>query len=160
VSLWDGPVTGEPDRTGTVTRLAPEADPSSRTITVFVEVKQDPSSTDRLLPGAFVQGRVRTPDPDLRVLLPRRAIRSGRVMLVTTDDDGIRRIVVHPVVTGYSLDARLPEVDPNETEWVVLALGAEPPAGSLVAVTALGQLEPGVRVLLSDDVPGTDGERP
>lgn len=160
VSLWDGPVTGEPDRTGTVTRLAPEADPASRTITVFVEVRQDPSSTERLLPGSFVQGRVRTPDPDLRVLLPRRAIRSGRVMLVQTEPDGTRRITAHPVATGYSLDARLPEVDPNETEWVALALGAEPPAGALVAVTALGQLEQGVRVLLSDDAAGPDGDRP
>lgn len=160
VSLWDGPVTGEPDRTGTVTRLAPEADPSSRTITVFVEVRQDPSSTERLLPGSFVQGRVRTPDPDLRVLLPRRAIRSGRVMLVQTEPDGTHRITPHPVATGYSLDARLPEVDPNETEWVALALGAEPPAGALVAVTALGQLEQGVRVLLSDDAADPDGDRP
>lgn len=151
VSVWLGEAVGEPTHTGKVTRLSPEADASNRTITVFVEVEQEPEASDRLLPGAFVHGRVRTPDPVRRVVLPRRAIRSGRVMVIETDKQGVRRVRVHPVETGYAIDGRLPEVDPVETEWVVLAPGTEPPAGSPVAVTALEQLRPGARVRLSGD---------
>jgi len=157
VSLWTGPAVGRPDHVGRITRLAPEADAASRTITVFVEVDQDPTRTDRLLPGAFVQGRVRTPDLVERVVLPRRSIRSGRVYLIGPEEDAGRLVSVHAVETGYALDARFPEVDPSETEWVVLAPGTEPPAGSLVAVTALEQLQTGVRVRLDGPAPARTG---
>lgn len=163
VSLWTGPAVGRPDHVGRITRLAPEADPASRTITVFVEVEQDPGRFDRLLPGAFVQGRVRTPDPTERVVLPRRSIRSGRVFLIGPEEGDGRVVSVAPVETGYALDARFPAIDPGETEWVVLAPGAAPPAGSLVAVTALEQLQPGARVRVegpagSGEDSGTDSD--
>lgn len=151
VSVWQDAPTGAPSHTGSITRLAPEADPASRTITVFVEVVQDPARPDRILPGSFVHARVRTPDPDQRVVLPRRAIRAGRIMLLESDGDGdARRVRVHPVRTGYALEGRFPSVDPAESEWVVLEPGTEPPPGSLVAVTALEQLEPGARVVLAE----------
>lgn len=159
VRLWTGAAVGPAAHVGRITRFSPEADPASRTITVFVEVQQDPARADRLLPGAFVHGRVVTPDPVERVVLPRRAIRSGRVMVVEPIDrsdgssdnapdaaDGLVR--VYSVETGYAIDGRFPEVDPAETEWVVLTPGATPPPGSRVAVTALEQLSPGVRVRL------------
>jgi multidrug efflux pump subunit AcrA (membrane-fusion protein) len=153
VSLWNGAAVGEPQHVGRVTRFSPEADADSRTITVYVEVEQDPARSDRLLPGSFVHGRVRTPDPMDRVVLPRRAIRSGRVMLVDADGSGERRVRVHPVRTDYALEASFPDIDPTENEWVVLLPDSVPPAGSMVAVTALEQLLPGMRVLL----PGEEG---
>ena len=39
---------------GKVVRIAPEADPQTRTFTAFVEVEQDPGSASPLLPGQFV----------------------------------------------------------------------------------------------------------
>jgi len=152
VSLWSGAAVGEPQHVGRIMRFSPEADADSRTITVFVEVEQDPTRPDRLLPGSFVHGRVRTPDPADRVVLPRRAIRSGRVMLVDADGSagggGERRVRVHLVRTDYSLEGSFPQIDPSENEWVVLLPDSVPPAGSMVAVTALEQLRPGMRVLL------------
>lgn len=160
VSLWTGPAVGRPDHVGRITRLSPEADPASRTITVFVEVTQDPDRADRLLPGAFVQGRVRTPDPAERVVLPRRSIRSGRVYLIGPAEDAGRPISVHRIETGYAIDARFPDIDPDETEWVVLVPGTGPPAGSLIAVTALDQLQPGARVRIEGDRPNAPRTTP
>ncbi|MCC5824038.1 MAG: HlyD family efflux transporter periplasmic adaptor subunit [Phycisphaerales bacterium] len=151
VSLWNGPAGAGPTHIGTITRLAPEADPASRTITVFVEVRQDPVRSDRMLPGSFVHARVRTPDTVERVILPRRAIRSGRVLLLVPDEGGELRVRPHPVRTGYAIDGRFPEIDPTESEWIVLDPETAPPPGSKVAVTALEQLEPGARVLVSDE---------
>jgi RND family efflux transporter MFP subunit len=151
VSLWNGPAVGPAAHVGRITRLSPEADPATRTVTVFVEVVQDPEDPERLLPGVFVHGRVRTPDPRARVVVPRRAVRSGRLMLLEPGADGEHRVVVRPVETGYALDARFPEVDPAEREWVVLAPGSEPSPGSRVAVTALEQLAPGTRVRLAGE---------
>jgi multidrug efflux system membrane fusion protein len=160
VSLWNGSAVGEPQHVGRVTRFSPEADADSRTITVYVEVEQDPTRSDRLLPGSFVHGRVRTPDPADRVVLPRRAIRSGRVMLVDADASGERRVRVHPVRTDYALEASFPEIDRTENEWVVLQPGSVPPAGSMVAVTALEQLQPGMRVLLPGEEPADAATAP
>lgn len=71
---------------GTVIRVAPEIDPATRTITVFVEVRQDPSaattiSTDLLLPGQFVSGRVITETTRQCLAVPRLAVKSDRVMV-------------------------------------------------------------------------------
>lgn len=159
VRLWTGAAVGPAAHVGRITRFSPEADPARRTVTVFVEVEQDPTRADRLLPGAFVQGRVTTPDPVRRVVLPRRAIRAGRVMLIDPlegagPDTGVVRVFT--VETGYAIDGRFPEVDPVETEWVVLAAESIPPPGSRVAVTALEQLSPGVRVRLLGAGDGRD----
>jgi multidrug efflux pump subunit AcrA (membrane-fusion protein) len=151
VSLWTDEAAGTPAHTGRVVRLAPEADAASRTITVFVEVQQDPASPTRLLPGAFVHARVRTPDPVARVVLPRRAVRAGRIMVVEPDAEGQHRVRVVTVRVDYAIDGRLPEIEPVETEWVVLDPDTVPPPDARIAVTSLETLEPGVRVRLSEE---------
>lgn len=157
VSLWIGDAEGEPAQRGVITRIAPEADASSRTITVYVEVEQDSSDADRLLPGQFVLGRVTTRDPDQRVVLPRRAIQGEYVFIAQAeeDDDGnetmvVRRVAVRP---AYGFDAELPELDRYETQWVTLEHGREPPTGSAVIVSLLDQIEVGMRVQLAERDP-------
>lgn len=145
VDLWQGEPIGEPAHEGRVTRLGPAADAATRTITVYVEVEQDPDSDDRLLPGVFVHGRVRSPDPTPRVAVPRRAIRSGRVLTLTQGEDGLYVVGAVPVRTAYALDGRL-ESDPTETEWAVLEAGADIPSDALIATTSIELLRPGVRV--------------
>lgn len=153
VSLWAGEPVGEPSHTGRVTRLGPAADAGTRTIAVFVEVAQDPRANERLLPGVFVHGRVSTPDPAERIAVPRQAIRSGRVMLLTEGDDGLFEVTPVDVEIAYSIDASLPEIDPREREWAVLAAGTELPAGAKIATTSIELLSAGLRVR----VEGTEG---
>ena len=67
---------------GTVARVAPEADSTTRTLTVFVEVRQDPSRGHRLLrPGQFVIGRVESAGVEDWIIVPRRAVESDRVLI-------------------------------------------------------------------------------
>ncbi len=146
VGLWVRDVDGEPDQMGQITRIAPEADSASRTMTVFVEVEQDASDADRLLPGQFVHGRVVTHDPYERVILPRRAVQSDQVFVAVLNDDGTRSIEIHSVRIAYSFESWMPEIDPIETQWVALEVGFEPIEGSLIAVSLLDQIMAGMKV--------------
>ncbi len=149
--LWVGTPGGEPDWTGQVVRIAPEADEGSRTITVYIEVRQDPEDPHRLLPGQFVQGRVATHDEHDRVILPRRAVQSNTVFVAGPLENGIRVIEKVPVRVAYSFEGQRPEIDPGESEWVALQLGYEPVEGSPVVVSLLDQVNTGMKVRLDRD---------
>lgn len=154
VSVWQGEPVGAPSHAGRVTRRGPSADDATRTITVYVEVEQDPARPDRLLPGAFVHARLRTPDPTPRVIVPRRAIRSGRVMaLVDADEPGSFIVRPIPVRTEYAFDAPMRDVDPDETEWSALAPTDALPKGVRVATTSLEAIVAGMTVRLESDTP-------
>ena len=85
------PSSGSASYEGVVKRIAPEIDPASRTVTVFVEIEQDvdTSSTvnpsELLLPGQFVSGRVISSQAIRAFLLPRVAVRAERVMVIDPD---------------------------------------------------------------------------
>lgn len=89
---------------GVVARIAPEADASTRDITVFVEINQDPQhlydrlapaardeSADHthpseptlglLLPGHFVTGSVIAPERERRLVVPRKALNQDRLLV-------------------------------------------------------------------------------
>lgn len=149
--LWVREPVGEPQWVGTVIRVAPEADVSSRTITVFVEVDQDPADAGRLLPGQFVHGRVMTRDEHERVILPRRAVQSDTVFVAGELQEEVRTIRKVPVRVAYSFEGMRPEIDPVETQWVALELGFEPDRGSHVVVSLLDQVVTGMRVRLERD---------
>src|SRR5690606_38076665 len=91
----------------TVTRIAPEADPQTRTIIVFVDVAQadaarrygQPDARDVLTPGMFVAGQVLGRQPTPRWIVPRRSIRHGRIMTVT---DGRLRSL--PIIADYGIE--------------------------------------------------------
>jgi len=151
VRLWVREPGGEPDRIGQIVRVAPEADSSSRTITVFVEVRQDPSEPDRLLPGQFVNGRVETHDEHERVILPRRAVQSDTVFVAGPFENSRRMIEKIPVKIAYSFEGRRPEIDPNETQWVALELGYEPVEGSPIVISLLDQVVEGMKVRIEGD---------
>lgn len=158
--LWVREPVAEPGWVGQIVRIAPEADATSRTITVFVEVRQDPTDPERLLPGQFVHGRVRTHDEHDRVILPRRAVQSGSVYVAGPLEQDQRLIRKVPVRVAYSFEGMRPEIDPVETQWVALELGHEPQTGSPVVVSLLDQLVEGMRVRLQrDPEPGAERER-
>ncbi len=144
VQLWEGEPTGSPDDTGIITRIAPEADASSRTVTVYVEVEQDPNDHNKLNPGRFILARVSTPDDQPRFVVPRRAIQNGRLLLATPAENGQARIEVVPITIDYSIDAKIESLDPDEDQWTVIASGLE--EGQRVVVSLLDQLSQGMVV--------------
>ncbi len=142
--------------TGTLARLAPESDASARTLTAFVEVVQDPSARGLLLPGQFVLGSVTGEVGEPLVVVPRRAVESDRVLVARPEpsdaEAGARvasTVVPRSVRVAYYASGDLDDIDPDETEWAVLAPGSLEP-GDVVIVSNLEQLRAGMIVETRD----------
>jgi multidrug efflux pump subunit AcrA (membrane-fusion protein) len=69
---------------GVVSRLSPSADERSRTFAAYVEVDNDEQETD-LLPGYFVQARVRGPLLKDVLVVPRGTIVDGHIYVARAD---------------------------------------------------------------------------
>ncbi len=148
---------------GSIVRIAPEIDASTRTLEVFVEVGQDPASERRpLLPGQFVVGSVWTSVASERVVLPRRAIVADRVFLAEPiaegglpdgielgDGDELRRVRPALVRVEFHLGGFVSGDLTGERDWSVLDPVASIPDGSLVILSNLDQLIEGMVVRLA-----------
>jgi len=71
--------------TGRVVRVAPDADPASRTIEVFIEVLNS-EQPQPLLPGTFVFGWISGPRFADAMVIPRAAISDNRVYVVNAEN--------------------------------------------------------------------------
>ena len=148
---------------GRVVRIAPEASPQTRSMVVFVEIEQDldpgrafiesaDESAGILLPGQYVTGRVRSRERERRVVIPRRAIVDDRVFVATTArGEGGELLVAtrRPIVVSEHIRGSFPEIDPEETQWAVIAEGLE--AGDRVIVSNLDELDDGMAIRISED---------
>lgn len=141
---------------GTIARIAPENDPARRTVTLFAEVTQDPGGTGVLRPGRFVVASVSSASSADRLIVPRRAVEGGRVLVAESDAETpeSRRVVSRAVRVLYNLTGRYPEIDPLETQWSVVEGEVGP--GDRVIVSNLDSLQAGARVRLGD-VSGASG---
>lgn len=132
----------------TVARIAPEDDPSTRTMTVFAMVDQheELAAGERLgnllTPGTFVAGRVTSEQKERRWVVPRRSVRGGRVLVV---QDGVVRS--EPVEVDYVIEGHPAEFGLPDDQWAVLdaeTTGLTP--GQLVMVNAAQAVLDGDRV--------------
>lgn len=140
----------------TVTRIAPEADGATRTITVYVEVEQDPgaAASELLMPGQFVTATVFSSEPYIGVPVPRSAVSGDRVMVV----DGNGRAQSRGVEIAFHTTASFPEIDPTERQWAVLASGVE--SGERLVASNLDELVPGMRVSATGEAPPPEAGSP
>jgi RND family efflux transporter MFP subunit len=147
---------------GTVVRIAPEADPATRTLTVFVEVTQDPGAfTSRdhagatlLLPGQFVVGVISGSPERGRLIVPRRAVQDGTVFLAAPNDRGGWTARRTPVETLFHTSGEFPAIDRHERQWSVLE-NAAIEGGSPIIVTNLDVMIDGLFIEIQ---PGDAGE--
>lgn len=93
-----------------VARIAPEDDPTTRTMTVYAEAV----GSDAIAPGSFVEAEVAASDSAPRTLVPRRALSGGRILVVR---DGLARGL--PVEVEFAVSGRF-SLSLPDTEWVVL----------------------------------------
>jgi RND family efflux transporter MFP subunit len=128
-------VAGE-SRSGRVLRIAPEDEPGSRTMTVYVELDE---SNHEFVPGLFVAGRVIESQAPARIVVPRRAIRNQRLLVVR---DG--RIEHLPVRTLFALSESRPGTGLPDRQWLVLDDGVT--AGTVIVVDGSRALEVGTAV--------------
>jgi RND family efflux transporter MFP subunit len=137
------PVTLAPNETtaalwnGAVVRAAPEADPVSRTVQVFVEVDNDQKVP--LLPGTFVHARINGQAWTQTRLIPREAVVEGQVYVV--DDQNIARR--RPVTIGRRLQS-----------LAIVTDGLN--AGDRVILTNLDIVEEGTQLVVQDVLNVTD----
>lgn len=138
-----------------VSRISPEDDAATRTVTVFVEVDQsreaarlaerNDAKPPRLLsPGMFVAGVVTSGRSEPRWVLPRRSVRSGRVFVVT---DGT--INSQPVRIDFLFEGKLPGFGLADDQWAVLDTDSDEQGfaeGDLVLVNASASVLEGDRV--------------
>ncbi|MEO1129006.1 MAG: efflux RND transporter periplasmic adaptor subunit [Planctomycetota bacterium] len=125
---------------GVIARVAPEADSSTRTLTIFVEVTQQLDDGDLLLPGQFVMGRVEQTAEGRALLVPRSSVLRDRVLLVGSDERAVSRMVN----IDYSLDGAFPALHPTETQWLAVREGVAP--GDEIILSNLDDITAGMPV--------------
>jgi RND family efflux transporter MFP subunit len=131
-----------------ISRIAPEDDPQTRTMVAFVDVEQNPANGSRIPPGIFLRGEVvNTTTATPRWVVPRRAIRDDRLMIVR---DAVLRSV--PVALDYSIKANFDQFGLPDYDWAVLQTPLA--EGDLVVVDPGGNLRDGmsVRSILATEV--------
>lgn len=123
-----------------VSRVAPEDDTETRTLVVYVDIEQDPEGAGRIPPGLFVRGEVTSSsNARMRWVVPRRAIRDDRVMVV---QDSILRSI--PIKIAYSITGELEEFSLPDLDWAVLETSLS--MGDLLVVDPGGGLRDGMSV--------------
>lgn len=122
-----------------IARIAPVDDVTTRTVTVYLVVDQpgvtdrlgDPDADPWLSPGAFVAGTVVSDREHERWVVPRRAVRTGRIRLVR---DGV--VVSQPVTVDYVVEATYPRFGLPDDQWAVLSEDVGLVPSDLVLVNA------------------------
>ncbi|MCA9084364.1 MAG: efflux RND transporter periplasmic adaptor subunit [Planctomycetaceae bacterium] len=130
--------TASPRWTGYLTRTAPEADQSSRTVQAFVEV-DNASSGNQLLPGTFVHARIDGPRHENVLLIPREVIQRGFVYVVDDNNTARRR----RIQTGETLQS-----------MAIVTEGLT--AGDRIIMTNLDIVEAGTEVAVQSNVTAHD----
>ncbi|VAX41091.1 hypothetical protein MNBD_PLANCTO03-2398 [hydrothermal vent metagenome] len=160
----DGPATHF--WTGAVSRIAPEADTTTRTLTVYIEVTQDPDIfRDRsvshtaalLLPGQFVVGEIAGEPETGYFVVPRRAVQDETIFIAIPNDRGTWTARKRPVSTLFHTSGSFPQIDPIERQWTVLERADIEP-GSPIIVTNLDDMIDGR--IIDIRPPNTDGGSP
>lgn len=117
VTLIDERADGSRGWTGTIARLAPEIDASTRTLLAFVEVAQEPiMGPASLLPGTFVHAVVDGSSTESRLVIPRASIADDRVWIVN-DQGALEFRAARPL---FPIDGSYPDLDPLETDWIAI----------------------------------------
>ena len=121
--------TNETDRhwQAAVTRIGPADDVATRTVTIYVEMNQDPASAALLSPGQFVQALVTGGDARRRWVVPERSVRGNRLSIVDH-----QRVSVRPVEVDFLLQQQFSQFGLPNDQWAALRTALAP--GELVIV--------------------------
>jgi multidrug efflux pump subunit AcrA (membrane-fusion protein) len=123
-----------------VDRIAPEADATTRTFTVFAVIDTQDGESSPPQPGAFLRGRVFVNQVEPRLIVPRSAIRAGRLQVVEDDV-----LISRSVEVDFHVVGRFPRFGLAEDQWAVLAEGVVEP-GALVLANAATRRADGTAV--------------
>ncbi|MEZ6058205.1 MAG: HlyD family efflux transporter periplasmic adaptor subunit [Planctomycetaceae bacterium] len=140
--------TAAPRWTGRITRIAPVADPTTRTVNLFAEVDND-GSPDPLLPGTFVHARIRTSLRTDVLLIPRAAILDGTVFVVVADSTGETVAAADRDITAIDKAETVPD-SPSKHLGVTARRRVKLGQTYRGLVEVVDGLQPGDRVILTN----------
>ncbi len=127
-----------------ISRIAPEDDPLTRTMSAYAEISPTPNSESRpragLSPGLFVTAEIACAATGVRTLVPRRSINEGHVLLVEGGRVHLHEIAVDFYLTGAPEGAPI-----DDREWAALRTAL--PAGTIVVLDGSRRLSDGARVV-------------
>ncbi len=113
-----------------VSRVLPEDDTSTRTFLAYVNLERTTGEDEqRLAPGTFVQGTVTSSRESMRWVVPRRALKDGRLLVISDDVVTSRSVDV-----DFHLHQRFPQLGVPDDQWVVLENELHP--GDLILINA------------------------
>ena len=139
-----------------ITRIAPEDDPTTRTLSVYVELEQSTDRDKQLAPGRYVQGIVHAHKASTQWLVPTRSVQADRIMVVR---DG--RVRTLPAKTLHLIKKQFEGFALTDTHWVVLAAALE--SGDMIIITPSRLVSEGKAVepvVMADQSSLTEGRRP
>ena len=124
---------------GEVRRISPLDDQNTRTMTVYVEIEQDPFDPGWLAPGRFVDGRVISRRTEMRYVVPRRSLLGERLLVI---QDG----TVHSrwVNVDFHVQGDFEQLGVIAEQWAVLVDSLD--EGLQVVINAARSLPDGLRV--------------
>jgi len=124
---------------GEVCRISPLDDQNTRTMTLFVEIEQDPHDRGWLAPGRFVEGRVISRHTEMRSVVPRRSLLGDRLLVI--EDGTVRSRSVH---VDFHVQGEFEQLGVHAEQWAVLAESLD--EGSRVVINAARSLSDGLLV--------------
>ncbi|MDZ4753440.1 MAG: HlyD family efflux transporter periplasmic adaptor subunit [Phycisphaerae bacterium] len=131
-----------------ITRISPEDDPLTRTLTVYAETDHPTP----IAPGSFVDAEVSAAGDEVRTVLPRRAVSGGRALVVANG-----RVQHLQVEVEFAQSGLLPQSSLPDTEWVVLR--DRLPAGTEVVLDGSRQIVEGTAIIGVESDPSIRAEQ-
>jgi len=141
---------------GSVRHISPLDDQNTRTLTVYVQIDQDPYDPGWLAPGRFVEGTVISQRVQMRYIVPRRSLLGDRLLVVR--DGAVRSRIV---TVDFHVQGDFEQLDVSAEQWAVLAGSLD--NGSAVIVNATRSLSDGLLVepvSMRGDLPDARARRP
>ncbi len=124
-----------------ISRIAPEDDDQTRTVTAYALLNQeDLSANEQLAPGAFVEADISSGDAAPRLVVPRRSLRKRRVQTVV-QVEGVSTILNVPVEVLFPFRGALTGTGLDDDQWAVLADGALPTGTAILATASSSVLD-------------------
>jgi len=111
-----------------ITRIAPEDDPTTRTLSVYIEIQQASNRDKQLAPGRYVQGTVHAHQAIPLWLVPTRSVQADRIMVVRNG-----RVRSLPAKSSSLIKKQFDGFALTDTRWVVLGAALE--SGDMIIIT-------------------------
>ncbi len=122
-----------------VRHISPLDDQNTRTLTVYVQLDQDPYDMGWLAPGRFVEGTVISRRTEMRYIVPRRSLLGDRLLVV--QDGTVRSRIVN---VDFHVQGDFDQLGVTAEQWAVLTDSLDD--GSAVIVNAAQSLSDGLLV--------------